>query len=204
MRGLARLIVLLAASICTVSGCSGSAAVGQSQWDVAGRHLQPPWWEAMPVPPSPSARDNTMSVPAKGFVIPSDTLFEVGSATVRPQDIDKLQAFGSQLVPYLSATKGPWTIAGGTDSTGSPESNDTLGRSRASAVRDVLLTVTGMESSRFHVESWGETRPEVDEATAPDPTEARARNRRVVIIPPETTPILPPSTARPPTKGPSR
>jgi outer membrane protein OmpA-like peptidoglycan-associated protein len=151
---------------------------------VAGRHLQFPWWEAIPLPPDPEDDTQATDMAPTAIVIPADVLFTSGSSTVRSQTIDKLEAFARQLAPFLVTTPGQWTIAGATDGTGAADSNATLGRSRATNVLEIIAAIDGIDPDRFHVETWGETRPEVDETTAPDLTEARARNRRVVIIPP--------------------
>lgn len=66
---------------------------------------------------------------------------------------------------------------GHTDSLGSDAYNEALGRRRAEAVRDYLVS-QGIDGSRISVVSFGETKPVADNATA----EGRARNRRVEII----------------------
>jgi outer membrane protein OmpA-like peptidoglycan-associated protein len=188
----ARLVLCLAATL--LAGCGSQLPRSTSPNALDGRGLQVPWWEAMPEVPVPTATldaSSAVSEPAPTIdgelVIPGDTLFDPGSASVRGPSVEKLRAFAARLAPHLAADHGPWVIAGATDSTGSTEANDRLGLARATAVLEVIASVDGVDPARFRVESWGEVRPAVDESGALDPAEARARNRRVLILPPGST-----------------
>jgi OOP family OmpA-OmpF porin len=64
--------------------------------------------------------------------------------------------------------------AGFTDNVGSQEYNLDLGRRRAQAVADILVS-EGVPASQLSVVSYGKERPVADN----DTNEGRARNRRV-------------------------
>lgn len=166
-------LVLVACAV--AAGCSdgsGSASVAA----VAGRGRQPAWWDAVPVEASCDTTD------LDGVSIPADALFDTGTASLREADRARLDAFATALRPCVEAIEGRWTVAGATDGAGSVSDNQELGRRRAQVVADVLVQA-GVPSDRLDVVSWGEGRPVADEA-GPDPAEARARNRRVVILRP--------------------
>jgi outer membrane protein OmpA-like peptidoglycan-associated protein len=163
-------VACVAAAACSDGSSSASAAT------VAGRGQQPAWWDAVPVevPCDATATD--------GVSIPADALFDPGESSLREADRARLDAFALALRPCVEAIEGRWTVAGATDGTDSDSANEALGKRRAQVVADVLVRA-GVPSDRLDVVSWGETRPVADEA-GPDPAEARARNRRVMILRP--------------------
>ncbi len=68
-------------------------------------------------------------------------------------------------------------VAGYTDNVGDPDSNLKLSTARAVAVRDWLIGASGISSTQFAIQGYGDTRP-----IASNDTEAgRAKNRRVEI-----------------------
>ena len=68
-------------------------------------------------------------------------------------------------------------VAGHTDSTGNPISNQRLSEARAASVRDWLADASGIPLSHFAIQGYGDTR-----SKAPNDTESgRAANRRVEI-----------------------
>jgi hypothetical protein len=87
----ARVVALIMATGCVI-GCGAADAPIVSLGDVVGRHLQPPWWEAMPQlpptstphehddPPSVTETESRIEFPVEGLVIPGDTLFDIGPA----------------------------------------------------------------------------------------------------------------------------
>ncbi|RAR50060.1 OmpA family protein [Paraburkholderia unamae] len=68
-------------------------------------------------------------------------------------------------------------VAGYTDSVGDPDSNLKLSTARAEAVRDWLVEVSGIPTTQFAIQGYGDTRPLADNNTEA----GRARNRRVEI-----------------------
>lgn len=80
-------------------------------------------------------------------------------------------------------------VAGHTDDVGDPGSNLKLSVARAAAVRDWLVDASGIPTTQFAIQGYGETRPIADNDT-PD---GRARNRRVEItlVPDAPKPISP-------------
>jgi outer membrane protein OmpA-like peptidoglycan-associated protein len=68
-------------------------------------------------------------------------------------------------------------VAGYTDNAGNAESNLTLSSARAAALRDWLIDASGIPSTQFAIQGYGDTRPIADNDTA----EGRAKNRRVEI-----------------------
>ena len=68
-------------------------------------------------------------------------------------------------------------VAGHTDSTGNPISNQRLSEVRAASVRDWLADASGIPLSHFAIQGYGDTRPKAPNDTEP----GRAANRRVEI-----------------------
>ncbi|CAM2168894.1 OmpA-OmpF porin, OOP family [Paraburkholderia sacchari] len=68
-------------------------------------------------------------------------------------------------------------VAGHTDNVGDPPSNLKLSVARAAAVRDWLVDASGISTTQFAIQGYGDTRPIADNGTQ----EGRARNRRVEI-----------------------
>ena len=170
----------------TAVGCgSGPTALPARIGNVAGRGLQPPWWTALP-PVLASADSPTEEQPLQ---IPADALFDTGSAEVRRADVARLEAFAGELADRVADSNGVWWLVGGTDSTG--DNNDALGRARAESIARIITATASIEPDRLHTGSWGEDCPAVAEADSPDLAQARAANRRVVIVPPGVEPQCP-------------
>lgn len=105
--------------------------------------------------------------------LPSDVLFDSGSAKLQPGAADKLHRVSDVLERY------PRThveVVGHTDSRGSDSSNQDLSERRADAVRDTLVR-DGVASARISARGVGETRP----VATNDTTAGRAMNRRVEL-----------------------
>jgi OOP family OmpA-OmpF porin len=100
--------------------------------------------------------------------------FAVGKATLLPASYPILDSVVKVLgdAPYLRLR-----IEGHTDSEGSDESNMTLSRERAAAVRRYLES-KGISASRLESEGFGETQP-IDTNRTPT---GRAKNRRVEFV----------------------
>lgn len=162
---------ILVAALIAGLGCAGcaqssSAVAVVEESRLPGRGLFSPWWLTVVV--KPSTGDVT---------VPGDVLFLLDSAKVEEAGAARLR----ELAPRLGNGTSLITVAGATDgATGTPEYNIALSRRRAEAVVDVLVSA-GVDRARLVVQAWGSRCPIADEA-GPDPAEARARNRRVVIV----------------------
>jgi len=104
----------------------------------------------------------------------SMSLFNSASAVLHP---DANRALVSALEMIKSYTDKRVLIAGHSDSTGDSKSNQKLSEERATAVRDWLADASGIPTSRFAIQGYGDTRPKAGNDTAA----GRAANRRVEI-----------------------
>jgi outer membrane protein OmpA-like peptidoglycan-associated protein len=97
--------------------------------------------------------------------------FETGKTKIKEESLPSLIDLA-----LLLGKKPDWalTIAGHTDSQGAASSNLRLSKGRAKSVADFLIKA-GIDSSRFDVKWYGETKPIGDNKTK----EGRQRNRRV-------------------------
>ncbi|WP_157953027.1 OmpA family protein [Limnobaculum parvum] len=130
--------------------------------DVAIKNYQPP-------PPPPPVED----VP-KLVRLDSMSLFDAGKAQLKSGSTKILV----DALINIKAKPG-WLIliAGHTDVTGNPESNQTLSLARAESVRDWMIHTSDIEKTCFAIQGYGATQPIADNETA----EGRAANRRVEI-----------------------
>lgn len=153
---------------------AGTAALAPPSMAAAapGRHHHvdamaipsPPWrgWWSMPRP----------TATHHGEALPSDVLFAVNSATLRPEASSLLAAIAAQIV----ATTGPVEVDGYTDSTGTAAYNLALSKRRAQAVAR-RLEADGVPAARITVQGFGEADP-----VAPNTTPSNmALNRRVDV-----------------------
>lgn len=191
---LASLLVIISVGASCATGSDAARLATLTAVD--GRGLQPAWWVALPSPsepePEPRAPDEEPTpVAPEPLTLPADALFDVGQAEVRPADIAELTAFGEALASRVGAGEETWNVIGATDTTSDEASNHELGLARAGSVIDVLVAVPGLDRTRFVAASWGETCPVADETTAADVAQARAQNRRVVLVPPGVMPPCP-------------
>lgn len=173
------------AVVLALTGCGADAAphalvVG----DVIGRGLQEPWWTALP-----DVTDGAAAEIDGPIEIPADAVFASNSSEVRPADRPRLEEFAVELAPLLDDTTGDWFVVGATDTTG--DDNVALGLARANSVAAILAEAGSFDRGRLLSASWGEECLAVDETTAADLAEARAANRRVVIVPPGAAPDCP-------------
>jgi outer membrane protein OmpA-like peptidoglycan-associated protein len=144
---------------------------------VGGRGLEIAWWERVTPPPEPQPRQ------VVACDMPSDILFESGSATIGEAGRRKLESFAPSLAAALSIELG-----GHTDRTprpGTPEEPDgnlALSRDRAQAAADIFVSA-GVPESIITTRGWGASRPTVDETTGDEShrAEARQANRRVEL-----------------------
>lgn len=105
--------------------------------------------------------------------MPSDITFAVDQDAVKPSFYSVLNSVGLVLKKFKQTTV---DVYGHTDSTGSDQHNFDLSQRRALAVAN-YLSAQGVDSRRFAVTGFGESRPVASNGTA----EGRAQNRRVEI-----------------------
>ncbi len=111
----------------------------------------------------------------RGLVVNmGDVLFDTGKSDLRTTAREALARLAGIVLNYPSLHL---SIEGHTDSTGSPELNQTLSEKRAAAVRDYLVT-QGLDMSSLTSTGFGMKNPTADNKTA----EGRQKNRRVEII----------------------
>lgn len=103
----------------------------------------------------------------------SDLLFDVGSATLKPEANEQIRHVSNVLTKYTDTTI---RIAGHTDSTGSTSLNQQLSELRATNVK-LIFVEQGVHPSRVSTIGFGASAPIADNATK----EGRRSNRRVVI-----------------------
>jgi outer membrane protein OmpA-like peptidoglycan-associated protein len=105
--------------------------------------------------------------------MPSDITFATDQDTVKPEFYQVLNSVALVLKKYNQTLV---DVFGHTDSTGSEQHNLDLSQRRALAVAN-YLSAQGVDSRRFAVTGFGESRPIASNATA----EGRSQNRRVEI-----------------------
>ncbi len=106
--------------------------------------------------------------------IPSDISFDVNRADIKPNFRAILDTFATGL---SNNPRSNVTIVGHTDSSGNDAINNPLSLSRATSVRDYLVT-RGVAVSRFAIDGRGSREPLV----ANDTPANKAKNRRVEIF----------------------
>ena len=100
--------------------------------------------------------------------------FDLGRASLRPEGKDVLDQIYNLLI---QAEDSKLELIGHTDNIGTPESNYSLSRARAEAVKSYLIQ-KGIPANRFQkIEGRGQDEPLADNAT----TAGKAQNRRVAI-----------------------
>lgn len=106
---------------------------------------------------------------------PEAALFEIGKSELKAEGREKIKEYREQAQDELRRAH-KVIITGYTDNVGDRDSNVTLSRQRAEAVRDYLV-VLGADPAKFQVAGAGESNPVADNGT----DEGRARNRRVEV-----------------------
>jgi outer membrane protein OmpA-like peptidoglycan-associated protein len=99
--------------------------------------------------------------------------FETGEANIKASSYGEIDQVITILEDYPGYTM---VIEGHTDNVGNPESNMTLSRERAEAVRSYLI-LRGISAERLVAKGFGDTKPVASNNTE----QGRARNRRVVM-----------------------
>lgn len=112
---------------------------------------------------------------SEGKISTNGILFNSGSADILPQSMGIIRQISQVLNQDSSISL---NIVGHTDSDGTDESNITLSKNRAEAVKKALVTVYGISADRLSSEGKGEMEPVADNGTA----QGKAQNRRVEFI----------------------
>ena len=112
---------------------------------------------------------------SEGKISTNGILFNSGSADILPQSMGIIRQI-SQVLTQDSSIK--LNIVGHTDSDGSDESNLSLSKNRAEAVKKALVSVYGISPDRLSSEGKGEAEPVADNNSA----QGKAQNRRVEFI----------------------
>jgi outer membrane protein OmpA-like peptidoglycan-associated protein len=130
-------------------------------------------------PPSPDTWPRT---PASlwrpggtAYTAPSQVLFDIDSATLRPEAAPALRAIAARL--RKESPGAVIGVEGHTDDTGPPDRNDQLSYDRAARVASWLVDDAGIPRSRIRVYAFGAQHPAVPN----DTPEHRQANRRFVI-----------------------
>jgi outer membrane protein OmpA-like peptidoglycan-associated protein len=99
--------------------------------------------------------------------------FQTASTQLTPESVPTVNDLAQVLKAYPNSQV---QLVGHTDSTGTPEANQTLSLDRANAVKDVLVT-QGVAADRISTAGFGQDRP----LASNDTEEGRARNRRLEL-----------------------
>ncbi|MET6991450.1 OmpA family protein [Sediminicola arcticus] len=110
-----------------------------------------------------------------GKVSTNGILFDPGSDQIKPQSLGIIRQISQVL---LQEEAMDLNIIGHTDADGDAGSNIQLSKDRAEAVKNALVQVYGIDTSRLTTEGMGEADPVGDNST----TEGKAQNRRVEFI----------------------
>jgi len=121
---------------------------------------------------------NLASYLASGTIAPRTFIFdhlnfESGSAQLTPDSNETVNNLATILKAYPHATI---QLAGHTDNTGNPQTNQQLSLDRANAVKTMLVN-SGVDGNRISTVGYGQDRP----ITTNDTEQGRARNRRTEL-----------------------
>ncbi len=111
----------------------------------------------------------------EGKVSTNGILFDSGSANIQPQSMGIILQISQVL---LQESNMKLKIVGHTDADGSDAANMELSKKRAEAIKEALVSIYSVSSSRLTTEGKGESEPVGDNST-PD---GKAQNRRVEFI----------------------
>ena len=112
---------------------------------------------------------------AEGRMVTRGILFDIGSATLRPESTPTLEDIGRTLGQHPTLRL---RIEGHTDNTGTPEANQQLSQNRAEAVRVFLMDEYSVAPDRVEAVGMGQSTPAVSNETE----EGRQTNRRVELV----------------------
>ncbi len=122
-----------------------------------------------------TGEDNRSKLLTEGRLTTNSILFESASATLKDSSFPTIREIASVLEKNPEVTI---KIIGHTDDDGPEDSNRTLSRKRADAVKKMMTTAYGIDPSRIITDGMGESQPVASNATK----EGKAQNRRVEFI----------------------
>lgn len=112
---------------------------------------------------------------ADGKISTNGILFDSGSANIQPQSMGIIRQISQVLIQERNMNL---NIVGHTDSDGDDASNLDLSKKRAEAVKNALVNIYNIDTSRLQTDGKGESEPVGDNGTV----EGKAQNRRVEFI----------------------
>jgi outer membrane protein OmpA-like peptidoglycan-associated protein len=123
-----------------------------------------------------TAMNTQVKQETRGMVLtlPGQVLFATGKSTLLGSARQRLEQVADTL---KQAPDQKITVEGHTDSTGTPDRNQTLSEQRANSVREFLVS-RGVPAEQIQAQGFGDTRP----IAGNDTPEDRANNRRVEIV----------------------
>lgn len=122
-----------------------------------------------------TGEDNRSKLITEGRLSTNAILFESGSATLKSESYPTIREIANVLQDNPEVRI---KIIGHTDSDGPENTNDTLSRKRAEAVKQAMQNAYGIDSSRMQTDGMGERQP-ITPNTSPS---GKAQNRRVEFI----------------------
>lgn len=122
-----------------------------------------------------AGEDNRSKLLTEGRFSTNEILFDVNSDKIKPVSNDIIKEIGDLLVENAGVKI---KIIGHTDSDGDANTNLSLSKKRADAVKMRLVYGFGIDENRITTDGKGETEPLNDNKTAED----KAQNRRVEFI----------------------
>lgn len=120
-------------------------------------------------------RDLYDALARDGHVATHGILFDVGSATIRPESTPTLEKIGEMLKKHAELKL---EIEGHTDNTGSAAANQKLSEARAAAVKTYLVSTYEVDDGRLSAKGFGASKP----IASNDTPEGRQQNRRVELV----------------------
>jgi OmpA-OmpF porin, OOP family len=121
------------------------------------------------------APDTRNKLITEGKFVTTGISFDVNSATIKPESYGTLKAIAQVLQDNAEVRV---KIIGHTDSDGDDNSNISLSKKRAEAVKTALSSDFGINTSRMEADGKGESQPVGDNKTP----EGKANNRRVEFV----------------------
>lgn len=112
---------------------------------------------------------------SEGKISTNGILFDSGSANLKPESMGIIRQIYQVLQQDGSINL---KIVGHTDADGGDEANLTLSKNRAESVKNALVSVYGVDSTRLTTKGKGELEPVAENSSA----EGKAQNRRVEFI----------------------
>lgn len=120
-------------------------------------------------------KDLYSALESEGRVAVQDILFDTGKATIKPESAEAMKKIATLLTEHPDLRL---LVQGHTDNQGGFDTNMTLSKERAAAVKDALVSRHGIAASRLRAMGLGQTQP----AASNDTEAGRAENRRVELV----------------------